>query len=163
MFEHAPYRFDALLCTSGGICGKVVSPPCRQSMVKPQVRHPEWHVCAVNVCKPASSTSSTGRVTDQPYPAGDTGGQRHIPLPYSEENLVGIKFGDFSQNIIFINQASFKFGDSGPQPLNVTSPLWWKQSLWWLIESPVVCDFKLREDLAWPGRYRWGTSHSCPL
>ena len=52
-------------------------------MVKPQVRHPDGHVCAVNVCKPASSTRSTGRVTDQPYPAGDTGGQRHIPLPYS--------------------------------------------------------------------------------
>ena len=38
------------------------------------------HVCAVNVCKPARSTSSTGRVSDQPYPAWDTGCQRHITL-----------------------------------------------------------------------------------
>jgi len=32
------------------------------------------------------------------------------------ENLVGIKFGDFSKNIIFLKLASFKFGDSVTQP-----------------------------------------------
>ena len=71
------------------MCGKLVSPLLLQSTsvsegtkVDEVQVHGE-HVCAVDVCKPASSTSSTsstGRVTDQPYPAGDTGGQRHIPL-----------------------------------------------------------------------------------
>ena len=80
MLKYAPYSICTFLCISGGICGKLVRPPNRQLTVEPQVRHPEGHVCAVNVCKPASSTSSTGRVTDQPYPAGDTGGQRNITL-----------------------------------------------------------------------------------
>ena len=60
------------------MCGKLVSPLLRQSTSVSEVQVHGEHVCAVNVCKPASSTSSTGRVTDQPYPAGDTGGQRHI-------------------------------------------------------------------------------------
>ena len=38
-------------------------------------------------------------------------------------NLAGIKFGDFGQNTILFNLASFKFGYSGPQLPNVTSPL----------------------------------------
>jgi len=29
-----------------------------------------------------------------------------------------IKFGDFSQNIMFLNLANFKFGDLDPQPKN---------------------------------------------
>ena len=80
MFEHAAYSVDTSLCISGGICGKLVSPLLRQSTMVGEVQVHGKHVCALNVCKPASSTSSTGRVTDQPYPAGDTGGQRHIPL-----------------------------------------------------------------------------------
>ena len=32
----------------------------------------------------------------------------------------------------------------------------------WLIESPVACDFKLRECLAWPGRYHQHTFPSLP-
>jgi len=86
VFEHAPYSVDTFLCRSGGICGKLVSPLLLQSTsvsegtkVDEVQVHGE-HDCAVNVCKPASSTSSTGRVTDQPYPAGDTGGQRNITL-----------------------------------------------------------------------------------
>ena len=65
------------------MCGKLVSPLLLQSTMVSEVQVHGEHVCAVDVCKPASSTSSTsstGRVTDQPYPAGDTGGQRHITL-----------------------------------------------------------------------------------
>ena len=32
--------------------------------------------------------------------------------------LVGIKFGGFGQNIVFINLATFKIGNSFPQPKN---------------------------------------------
>ena len=79
MLKHAPYSVCTFLCISGGLCGKLVSPLLLQSTVMEVQVHGE-HVCAVDVCKPASSTSSTGRVTDQPYPAGDTGGQRNITL-----------------------------------------------------------------------------------
>ena len=80
VFEHAPYSVCTFLCTSSGICGKLVSPLLSQSTKVSEVQKHGEHVCAVDVCKPASNTSSTGRVTDQPYPAGDTGGQRHITL-----------------------------------------------------------------------------------
>ena len=119
------------------------------------------HVWAVDVCKPASSTRSTGRVTDLPYPAGDTGGQRHIPPPYSGKNWRALNFA-ISAKTSFTSLVCFKFGDSGLRPLNVTSPLQCKRSLQWLIESLVVCNFKLREGLAWPGRYRWGTFPPLP-
>ena len=85
MFEHAPYSVVTVLCTSGGNWGKLVSPLLLQVTVTAAVPvqvHSGGQDCAVDVCKravdvckPASSTSSTGRVTDQPYPAGDTGGQ----------------------------------------------------------------------------------------
>ena len=32
--------------------------------------------------------------------------------------LAGIKFGDFSQNAVFLNLADSKFGDSVPQPMS---------------------------------------------
>ena len=33
-------------------------------------------------------------------------------VPYMRENLVGIKFVDFSQNAVLLKLADFKFGDS---------------------------------------------------
>ena len=79
VFEHAPYSVVTVLCISGGNWGKLVSPLLLQLTVMKVDTIPHVHSggqdCAVDVCKPASSTSSTGRVTDQPYPAGDTGGQ----------------------------------------------------------------------------------------
>jgi len=162
VFEHAPYSVVTFLCTSGGICGKLVSPPFWQSTIEPQGWHPDGHVCAVSVCKPASSTRSTGRVTDRPYPAGNTGGQRHISLPYIRKICGYFIWWFWPKRHIIINLASFRFDNSGPWPLNVTSPLRCKRSLRWLIESPVVCDFKLREGLAWPGCYCWGTFPPLP-
>ena len=69
-------------------------------------------------------------------------------IPYSEKIWRVIKFGNFGQNAISFNLVSFKFGDLGPQPPNVTSLLQCKPSL--VIDRvPVACNFKLTEGLCW--------------
>ena len=46
-----------------------------------------------------------------------SGGTNHISNQYRiEENLAGIKLGDFGQNTILFNLANIKLGDSVPQP-----------------------------------------------
>ena len=76
-------------------------------------------------------------------------------------NLVGIKFGDFGQNAIFLTLASFKCGVLRPWPPNVTSPLRCKPSLM-VDRVPVVCDFKLREGFV-HAIFVSTPSHPCPL
>ncbi len=80
LVEYAPYSFCTLSCTSSGSCGKLVRPASVQSTVAvPHPLHPgTGHVCAADVCKTVTSTTSTGRVTDQPIPAGDRRSQSYI-------------------------------------------------------------------------------------
>ncbi len=79
-FEYAPYSVCTLSCTSSGSCGKLVRPAAIHSTVAvPHPLHPgTGHVCAADVCKTVTSTTSTGRVTDQPIPAGDRHSQSYI-------------------------------------------------------------------------------------
>ena len=90
VFEHAPYAVIIFLCESGGNCGKLVSPPFLQYMAAESQEHSGGQDCAVDVRKPASSTSRIGRVTDQPNPAcRGYWWSRYIPLSARDQSTQG--------------------------------------------------------------------------
>ena len=67
----------------------------------------------------------------------------------------------FSQNAIFFNLASFKFGDSRPWPPNLASPLWCKPSL--VVQWSSPCSLQSQtERRPWLGCFRRHTFPSLP-
>ncbi len=75
--NYVPYSFCTLSCTFSGSCGKLVRPADIQlTNLVSHPLHPTGHVCAADICKPASSTSSTEGNTDQPHPAREVVGQK---------------------------------------------------------------------------------------